>query len=97
MPKIIHWCTYSEEGLKWLRPRKPYRIGKWIRKVNFIPRWGSNRPPCVVVHWLGNKNPMVIAESYIRIFTSSEPYSGELPEIPVIPHLLQSKLWRAHS
>ena len=92
--ELIHWCTYSEEGLKRLRPRKPYRIGIWMWRVNHIQGWQRNSQ-CVKIRWLGCKCPTEYAESYIRIFASSEPYKGELPEIPVIPHLLQSRLWHS--
>lgn len=91
----IQWCRYSDHGLDFMRPSKPYRIGRLLRR-RAASGWPSNKPPHAVVHWNGLKGPTTYHSDFIAVFAvSKDEVLPDIPHLPVIEHLLRSKAWHS--
>lgn len=87
------WCRYSDHAHEFLRPSKPWRIGKLLR-YGRAPE-PTNRPPYAIVLWIGNKSTTTYARDFIEVFAVSKEEVPDIPQLPIIEHLLRSRAWHA--
>lgn len=88
------WCRYSDYAFTNLRPQKPYRIGRLLRRGYARVTSYSNGHPYAVVLWNGNRTPTHYHEDFIAVIGSSDEIPG-IPKLPVWPHMLRSFAWRS--
>lgn len=91
----IRWCRYSDVAMKSLRPQKPYRVGRLLRRGYSRVNSYSNGPPYAVVMWNGLRTPTRYHDSFIEVFATTPDVTLDIPHLPIFPHLLRSFAWRA--
>jgi hypothetical protein len=95
---LTRWCTYTEYAHEYLRPRHPYRIGRFIRRKSNASRMlgiGGNAPDTCLVHWVGLKTQSSYAVDFIRVFAETPEYTLPLPRID-FPGWQNSRVWSAN-